>query len=246
MRLVATLLALACSGDPARAAFDGTFTADRNGVTSRAELTSDGVTLDGRIVVGDQAIHVHGTVEGGRARGRLLVGGTGTPFRAVATAAGFELTLLCSESLSGRTVEEQFDFRRVGEGRGSTSAGAPVARVEGAHTTSARVDLAITGVWRRSESFGDGVVGAAVEEFLALDPRGEFATGPGRFAGGGLGLAFEGAGGEVLRGRWRARGGVLEVRSGGPWVPFARYHLDASRLLMSLGDGSLQVWHRVR
>jgi hypothetical protein len=48
------------------------------------------------------------------------------------------------------------------------------------------------------------------------------------------------------QGLWRTEGNVIVVSYGGsPWVPFARYQVEGTRLgLTYLQDGSVQVWHR--
>jgi hypothetical protein len=156
-------------------------------------------------------------------------------------------------------TDQQFtDLSRIAVAAMSQSSGAPAPQAapmpgpvgrstspDVAHPqqSSAERDPALVGTWQRSESFGggDGFT-AALRETLSIAGNGTFVLGPGEFAGGGASMS----GGEPsATGQWATSGGVVYVSDGySGWEPYARYHVQDSKLMFTFGDASQQVWYR--
>jgi hypothetical protein len=132
------------------------------------------------------------------------------------------------------------------EPRASSSGGQ--AGDAGARAAPGRVsDHPLVGRWATQVVMSTEVGSVATQMLMEFRPDGTLVDMGSRSMGGipGVGgdTGFE-PGGD--RGLWRTEGNVIVVSYGGsPWVPFARYQVDGTRLgLTYLQDGSVQIWHR--
>jgi hypothetical protein len=108
-------------------------------------------------------------------------------------------------------------------------------------------DAQLVGSWTRSESFGAGSeYGGALRESLEISGDGTFVLGPGEFAGGGPGVSGGSyGGGAQATGQWATADGIVYVGDGSSgWEAYARYYLEAGKLMFTFGDGSRQIWYR--
>ena len=88
-----------------------------------------------------------------------------------------------------------------------------------------------------------------VESFLTIHGDGTFLLGGGRAVGGGAGWGGDtGSGGVEERGYWKSEGRIVYVQAPGTgqWQPYARYYVEAQKLMFTFGDGSRQILYRVR
>ena len=105
----------------------------------------------------------------------------------------------------------------------------------------------LVGRWATQVVMSSEVGSVATEMSMEFRPDGTLVDLGSRSIGGipGVGgdTGFEPGGDQGL---WRTEGDVIVVSYGGsPWVPFARFRVDGTRLgLTYLQDGSVQVWHR--
>lgn len=225
----------ACGAGEGPESFAGTFVGEKNGAVSRIELRRDGDALEGRVRVAGQEVALTGAVDGDEARGQLTAMGRTNPFRAVATPAGFDMTLTGQDAF-GRPLQETIAFRRA-------AAPATEERV----ASGDERDPVLVGAWTRSQSFGGGYddFTGAMEEHLVVRGDGTLTFGTGRFYAGGSAGSIGSDGGSSEEARWRTAGNVVEVGDGrGPWRPLARYYVEGAKMLLTFADGSRQVWHR--
>lgn len=115
-----------------------------------------------------------------------------------------------------------------------------------APTPNVQLDPRLIGHWTRSESYTSGDFSAVSETSVTLYPDGSYSYGPGRVIGGGNAGSFDsGGGGGGPAGRWRTENGILYTMEGGiGWAPYAKYSVEANKLLLTFGDGSRQRWNQ--
>lgn len=109
---------------------------------------------------------------------------------------------------------------------------------------AAGVDPNLCGSWSRTESMSSGDFSMATRHFLVVRPDGTYTLGTGDMVGGGSMGSLASRGNDSVSGRWKAEGGIVHVQEYGAWQPFARYYVEAGKLMFTFGDGSREVWYR--
>lgn len=120
---------------------------------------------------------------------------------------------------------------------GSTSAGSGGEGVER--------DPSLAGSWSRVESISSGDASMSTRMSLLICPEGTYVRTVGGTVGGGAGWSAESGGSDSTRGQWRTEGGAIFIRSGVMgWEHYARYYVEGGSLMLTLGNGEREVWHR--
>ena len=242
--LLALLLIVAVPAVPASDDLSGTFNGELQGVSATLTLehAADGF-LSGEIDAQGYRYMVTGSVTDGRAAGVLVDPQTGgqIPFEVSRNKEGLRLVLAGTNPMSGEKNYIPLIFRE-----GAPASGGPVGGTAGA---AANVPQELVGLWRMSESMTRGDASLATESYLELSADGRFTIGGSRVVAGGAGWGGDtGSGGAEEKGLWKAEGQVILIRGTAdqPWVPFARYYTEPGKLMLTTGDGSRQLLHRVR
>jgi hypothetical protein len=104
----------------------------------------------------------------------------------------------------------------------------------------------VVGNWTRTESYVSGEFSGASQWFLSIYADGTYQTGDGNFAGGGPGVGGSSSGGDVQVGEWKTQGNILYARDSGAsqWVAYAQYYVEASKLMLTFGADSREIWYR--
>jgi hypothetical protein len=87
----------------------------------------------------------------------------------------------------------------------------------------------------------------STQYFLTISANGTYSMRTGRSAGGGAGWgASSGGGGAIASGKWKTQGKVVMVSEGGPYQPYARYYVEAQKLMFTFSNGNREIWYRSR
>lgn len=111
---------------------------------------------------------------------------------------------------------------------------------------NAQRDVALVGTWTQSSSYTSGEYGFASQEVLNIGGDGNWQLMDSRIVGGGPGAGLDsGAGtGVQAQGQWQTQESVLYTNEGNGWAGLARYYVEGHKMLLTLADGSRQVWYR--
>jgi hypothetical protein len=238
-RAILLALALASCGGPS---FDGVFKGSYQGQETVLALRQDGKTLSGTITWGGYDASVSGSVEGDRVTGTVRQPQLGIelPFEATLKDDTLDWTYRIEDGMTGQTQRLALTFTRGG--------GEP----SGSGEARGGIDPRLVGRWY-SDVGGTGASGNTVTTRIrcALNADGSFEYGGAEsvitlrenFYGpgnpGGAGPAG------VVRGQWKAEGGILFSRTdGATWVPLGRYSVSGSDLLVYGADGGKNLWSR--
>lgn len=220
------VLAAACSskrGSASSQPFEGSYTGSIQGTpaTLTAERSGDRVT--GTIVAEGYSYRFEGTVSGTQATGTLTdpQAGGSMPFEATATGDDVRFVVIAQ----GTRLE--LDFRRPAATGGTAGTTAPATQPGGGDERDGR----LVGSWSYTEQLGDVQTGTALIVWrLVVRPDGTYSYGNDR---------------SQTNGRWRTRGNIVEVsETGTSWEPYARFTIDGGTMLLTLADGSKQLWKR--
>jgi hypothetical protein len=232
--------------------FAGRYQGSIQGTPASMTLEQQGATVSGGIDASGYPYRLQGTVSGGKLSGQLTDPQTNGGFDFEATARGgtLDLVLLSQDPYSGQKQRVPLTFRRAGAGtQPPAGGGVPGGMGSSPGVPQGRRDPALVGVWRQSESMSGGGASMVVENFLRINQDGSFALGGGRAVGGGADWGGDtGTGGTEETGFWKTENRVVYVQGagGGGWQPYARYYVEATKLMFTFGDNSRQIWYRVQ
>jgi hypothetical protein len=201
------------------------------------------------------------------ARGQIVTG-DGAGFFAVGFADNV-LTLIVAE-IDPATGQPDLangwslEFTSVASGGGGPFAGAlggrPGGTQPGAAPTGAQPgvsgtsqpaverDPSLIGQWTYTERYNSGDFSANTTLQMLVNPDGTYMYGAGNVSLGGAYQGNTGNSGNVTRGQWRTEGGVVYIMEPGgtQWTAYARYYVEGTSVMFTFGDGSRQLWERVR
>lgn len=112
---------------------------------------------------------------------------------------------------------------------------------------NAQIDSRLVGSWSRTDTMTTNGFAMATQYHLDVAADGRMQESIGRTAGGGsLGAIEAGPSEAPSVAYWRTDGNTVyaSLNAPGPWLPFARYQVDATRLLLQFADGTQQLWYR--
>lgn len=223
----------------AGATMDGLYTGQFNGQPAQASLTGQQGTLSGTLDIGGYVYRMEVIQQGNAADGWMMdQGGVRFPVN----LALEESSLLLRVYSQGPTVPPlEFALTRDAGGK------APSSSASTSSAPAAQLDPVLIGVWTKTDSYTSGDFSAASQSSVTLHPDGTYRYGPGRVIGGGDAGSFDSDGGGAggATGRWRTENRILYTQEAGTgWMPYARYHVEDNKLLLTFGDGSRELWNR--
>lgn len=222
------------------AALDGIYHGTINGTPSTLRLMSNQGRLEGEIDAGGYRYRLTGTSVGAHGQGVFSDPNTGGSGQFEARKQGHSVTLKIR--LAGQPQPLALQFRE------NTAADTPSgAEADEQQAQSIRRDSALIGRWRHSDSMTSGTYSGVVQNFLTILPNGVYRLGEGEFAGGGPGVSGVSRGGDVVTGQWRTENRIVYIKEQGSpqWTPYARYYVEANKLMFTFADRSRQIWYRV-
>jgi hypothetical protein len=113
---------------------------------------------------------------------------------------------------------------------------------------AAQRDPALVGHWTYTERYSSGDFFANTTYQMLVHPDGTYQYGAGNVSLGGNYQGNTGQTGNVVTGQWRTEGGVVHVMEQGSsqWTPYARYYVEEASMMLTLADGTRQLWERAR
>ncbi len=224
------------------AGFSGSFKGKVGETETSVRLTESGRMLGGVINSGGYKYHVMGKVTGKGATGTLHDPQNGGKNKFVARVDGDSLKI--TMTVPGASGFDM-NFRRVGKGKAGASA-TPKAQAKAQGESGAARNPALVGTWSRTTSMGGGGASFSSKEFLRITADGRYQLGAGQAAAGGAGWSMGSDDSVEItdQGKWKTKGQNVLINEGGGWQSFARFYVEGSKLMLTLGDGSRQIWYR--
>jgi len=230
------------AGDPA-----GSYSGTINGTPSTMTLKLEGHSLAGRVESAGYLYNLAGTHDNGALKGTLSDPRTGAalPFEGRHEGGRIRLEILSQNGAAGTPERLALDFRKQAPGQGDSRPSGEQAPAESADLER---DAALVGSWQYSKSMTSGDFSAVIQKVLIIRPDGTYVLGDGRVVGGGGAGSFDSGsgGGAESNGTWKTSNRIVYIREGGAgsWTPYARYYVEAGKLMFTFGDGSREIWYR--
>ncbi len=242
--------AMAVTALQARAAgLAGTWSGSLQGQRARAELVSQQDTLSGTLDVSGYVYRIRARQQGQAAQGEMTdQEGQSVPVSLQADGDRLTMRVQAVPGVAAATLEIH-----LLRGAGRAGAEAPPAAAQadpwgGGDAVPAGpggVDPVLIGTWSRVESYHSGDFSIANQQVITLFADGTYRFGGGRMVGGGDAGTLEGQSGGGDSGRWSAHNRLLYVFEPGiGWQPYARYHVEGSKVMVTFGDGTREIWNR--
>lgn len=244
MRLLLLCVLSLLAGSVAAAPLDGTWQLDTAQGTFTARLVTQGRAVIGTIdVAGRSTISLTGTLQGDAAAGLASTDEGVGRFEARVQGDALELVLSQEDGPNQRAARLPLSFRRVQAAAPPVPGGKPAPAAG-----DAGGDGRLVGTWEWQEVISSGGASFAQSEWLVIRADGTFAWNKGAAAAGGAGWSYDGgSGGDGMRGRWRARGGVLFAQGAdGAWMRVGTYGMtdDGAAMRISYDGGDRRIWQR--
>lgn len=230
------------SGTAMAQSFTGTFAGSIQGTPTTLTLEQEGTTLRGQADASGYLYTLTAAVsEPSQAQGRFTDPQTdgALDVELALQEDQLTLTLLVQDPQTGQVQRMPVLFRR-----GDAAAETPVPEAEDANIAR---DPRLVGLWSYTDTYVSGDFSGTSQVFMQVKPDGTYAYGNGRVMAGTSGAWGDtGHSGDVSTGSWRTQDVIIYVKENntGPWVGYARYHIEGDRMLLTFGDGSKQLWHR--
>ncbi len=220
------------------ATFTGTYSGSIDGTPTTMTLQQKGEEVSGEIDSGGYRYGLEGEVSGKTASGVLSDAKTGGEFEFEAELVQNGLRL----TLAGGQKPVTFEFARAGASSSARVERPSAGAEEGANPAR---DMALVGVWAHQEVTSGGGYSVATQVFMEFTPEGIAREGNARTMMGGASASGDtGHSGETQSYEWRTENGILYVRSGGNWIPGARYYVEGNKLMITGQDGKRILWYR--
>jgi len=211
----------------------GTYRGDIAGTPATLQLTQAGDALRGVVDAGGYRYLLEVRAAGATASGTLQdpqAGGTGEASLALSGDV-VEVAVVFPAATAAREI--RFSFTRDG---------APVVAPPTA--VGDERDPRLTGTWTRNDTLRSGDATLVTRLVLVINPDGTFVRRAGETVGGGAGWGVSDGASEGTSGSWKTVGDIIHVGDGHGWQPYARYHIEQGTLMLTLADGSRELWHR--
>lgn len=248
----------------------GAYTGMIGGSAATLTLDRDGEVLTGWIDADGYRYRVDGVISDGTIGGLLVdhQNGASMPFEIV-ERAGYLTLAIVSPDPAGQLQRVEFRFdrrdgdesppRTRGAGEPSTETDHPIdeqdpedeRQAPGDGLEDLERDPALIGAWSYSDTYISGEFSATTRLFMQVHGDGSYAYGSGSVSAGlgnDLGsIHGQSGGGDVTRGEWRSKDGVVYIKEEGSpqWMAYARYYVEGGSLLLTFGNGDRQLWRRM-
>jgi len=111
--------------------------------------------------------------------------------------------------------------------------------------TNEQRDPNLVGTWERQDSISSGDAFMSTKLSLLICEDGSFVHTVGDAVGGGGDWHGESKGdGSSTRGRWRTENSIVYTAESTDFQPYARYYLEAGKLMFTFENGKREVWYR--
>ena len=249
---------------------DGAYTGVIGGSAATLTLERDGEVLTGTIDADGYLYRVDGAISDGSIGGLITdrQNGASMPFEIIERVGYLTLAILSPDPTGQlQRVEFRFDRRDGGEPPPRTPGAGEPPR-EGDHDITEQDrdderqrpddrleeferDPALIGAWSYSDTYISGEFSATTRLFMQVLADGSYAYSSGSVSAGldnDLGSVHgRSGGGDVTRGEWRTKDGVVYIKEEGSpqWMAYARYYVEGGSLLLTFGNGERQLWRRM-
>jgi len=201
----------------------------------------------GTISVSGYPIKIEGTIIDMKCTGNMTDPQTksASPFTAVYAGKQITISIRDINPITGLEENMEFVFLKTNSQQvvGSIISSS-VNVVE--NTEAAKLDNALIGLWRYTDTYVSGEYSFATDYFLQFKANGVIITTDGRTAGGGPTSSLDSGDGDTHQGVWKSENKTIWTKdNAGQWQSYARYYVDGNSMMLTYNNGRKQVWEKL-